>query len=117
MTHKIQIWDREQSLKGLDKDIWFGAYPQAKEKTLVLIDEVQVVFLDDLKSKGFVGTTDTEIVEAYLKKEDEDRKLAEEKAKEEEAKKKTLEDQVKELTEKLENTSNAMQELMLTMMN
>lgn len=59
------IWDRKEKLKGLDAEVWFKSYPQSKEKTLVLIDNTYVVFLEDLKNDGYIGTND-EIVRKYI---------------------------------------------------
>lgn len=74
------IWDRKEKLKGLDVEIWFKSYPQSREKTLVLIDDTYVVFLEDLKKDGYIGTDD-EMVKKYIediKKEKEEEQEKEE---------------------------------------
>lgn len=74
------IWDRKEKLKELDVDIWFKSYPQARQKTLVLIDNSYVVFLEDLKNDGYIGTDD-EIIRKYIediKKEKEEEQEKEE---------------------------------------
>ena len=74
------IWDRKEKLKGLDVEIWFKSYPQSREKTLVLIDDTYVVFLEDLKNDCYIGTDD-EIVKKYIediKKEKEEEQEKEE---------------------------------------
>ncbi|WP_101772316.1 hypothetical protein [Peptostreptococcus faecalis] len=95
---KIKIWDRKETLKGLDKEIWFDAYPASKDKTLVLIEDAEVVFLEDIKAEGFTGSTDIEIVENYLKDREEKQKEQQEQAEKEKEKEQQRE---KELEEKI----------------
>lgn len=79
----IQIWDRESSLNGIEKDVWLESYPRSKKDTLVLVDGGEVVFLEDLKGI-FSGSTDEEIVKSYLEKREKDREESEKKLKEKE---------------------------------
>lgn len=65
---KIEIWNRQEPLKGLEKEIWFEAYPQSKNKTLVLIDDAEVMFLED------INCTNEEEVKAYIEKRKEEEK-------------------------------------------
>lgn len=62
----IIVWDKNSDLKGISKDIWIKGYPQAISKTLALIDDVEVVFVEDLKAKGYTGATDIEVVQSYI---------------------------------------------------
>ncbi|SFE87523.1 hypothetical protein [Peptostreptococcus sp. D1] len=75
--HDIKIWDRVERLKGLDSSVWLNAYPQASTKTLVLVDDTSVYFLEDIKEQGFSGESDIEIVNAFLKKKDDESKANE----------------------------------------
>lgn len=75
--HNIKIWDRVEKLKGLEPNIWLNAYPQATTKTLVLVDDTSVYFLEDIKEQGFSGESDIEIVNAFLKKKDDESKANE----------------------------------------
>ena len=34
----IQIWDRESSLNGIEKDVWFESYPRSKKDTVVIVN-------------------------------------------------------------------------------
>ncbi|MDB8821765.1 hypothetical protein PN296_05965 [Peptostreptococcus anaerobius] len=77
----IKVWDKKEKLKGLDPQVWLEAYPRAKSDTLVLVDDTVVYFLEDIKSQGFTGATDTAVVEAFLNKKEEDRQKAEKEAK------------------------------------
>lgn len=75
--HNIKIWDRAEKLKGLEPNVWLNAYPQATTKTLVLVDDTSVYFLEDIKEQGFSGESDIEIVNAFLKKKDDESKANE----------------------------------------
>lgn len=75
--HNIKIWDRVEKLKGLEPNVWLNAYPQAITKTLVLVDDTSVYFLEDIKEQGFSGESDIEIVNAFLKKKDDESKANE----------------------------------------
>lgn len=125
---KIIIWDREESLKGIDKEVWFGSYPRSKSDTLVLVDDSIVYFLEDIKSlEGYTDGTDIEIVQRYV--DDEEKKRLEEEKKRsaeiereaEEIRRKELEAQelkekVREfdaLKEQLSAMKSVMDELML----
>ena len=77
---KIKIWDRKESMNGTSKEIWEKSYPESKYKTLVLVDS-EVFWLEDIKAQGFVGETDTAVVESFLAKREEDRLKAEKEAK------------------------------------
>lgn len=79
--YNIKIWDRKERLKGIEVNVWMDAYPRAKSDTLVLVDDVVVYFLEDIKNQGFTGATDTAVVEAFLNKQEEDRQKAEKEAK------------------------------------
>lgn len=70
--HNIKIWDRVEKLKGLEPNVWLNAYPQTATKTLVLVDDTSVYFLEDIKEQGITGNSDMEIVENYLKKLEEE---------------------------------------------
>lgn len=75
--YNIKIWDRVEKLKGLEPNVWLNAYPQAITKTLVLVDDTSVYFLEDIKEQGFSGESDIEIVNAFLKKKDDESKANE----------------------------------------
>lgn len=75
--YNIKIWDRAEKLKGLEPNVWLNAYPQATTKTLVLVDDTSVYFLEDIKEQGFSGESDIEIVNAFLKKKDDESKANE----------------------------------------
>lgn len=70
----IVIWNRVNKLKDLDPEVWFKAYPESQDKTLVLIDDSEVVFLEDLISKGYTGDSDEAIVQSLLDKRESDAK-------------------------------------------
>lgn len=72
MEKKIQIWDKKSNLKGFKKDIWFNEIPRSKYDTLVLVDNIQIYWLEDIKMQGITGNSDIEIVENYLKKLDDE---------------------------------------------
>ncbi len=92
----IKIWDKESNLKNLDKEVWFKSYPRSKTDTLVLVDNSDVYFLEDIKSQGFKGDSDIAIVEAFLKKQEEDRLKLEQEQKEKEQQEKTENEKLKE---------------------
>lgn len=114
----IKVWNGKDNLKGLDASVWLNSYPRAKDKTLVLVNDNEVLWLEDIKEQGFTGDTDVAVVESFLAKREEDRLKAEKEAKaqadhekseiekrvEEEANKVRLEYAVAvaELTEKIE---------------
>lgn len=75
--HNIKIWDRVEKLKGLEPNVWLNSYPQAALKTLVLVDNTTVYFLEDIKEQGFTGDTDSDVVNAFLKKKDDESKANE----------------------------------------
>ena len=116
----VIIWNKTDKLKNLDPEVWFNAYPQSKTKTLALIDESEVVFIEDLKDKGFTGDTDVAIVEAYIAKVQKD--IEEHKKHQlqiEEEEKKTLnkinslESENKTLKERVDTLSSTLEELIL----
>lgn len=63
---EVIIWNRSSKLKDLDPNVWFEAYPESKDKTLVLIDNTEVVFLEDLIAKGYSGDSDESIVRSFI---------------------------------------------------
>lgn len=98
---KIKIWDREESMNGIAKEIWEKSYPESKYKTLVLVDN-EVFWLEDIKTQGFTGDTDTAIVESFLAKREEDRARAEKEAQvQDEQKKSEIEKRVEEEANKV----------------
>ncbi|WP_101774010.1 hypothetical protein [Peptostreptococcus faecalis] len=98
----IIIWNKIEKLKDLDKEMWFKSYPIAKEKTLVLINNSEVVFIEDLKVEGFTGSTDIEIVENYLKDREEKQKQQQEQAEKEKEKEQQKEVEIERKIEELE---------------
>ncbi|MGP1487538.1 MAG: hypothetical protein ACTTIQ_06730 [Peptostreptococcus stomatis] len=88
MSSKIEIWDRKSDLNGIDKSVWLSSYPRAEKETLILIDGIEVVFLEDLK-KNFKGNTVEDIVKAYIEQSKKDNIEAEKRRKENEEKNKT----------------------------
>ncbi|WP_347161309.1 hypothetical protein [Peptostreptococcus anaerobius] len=98
---KIKIWDRKESMNGTSKEIWEKSYPESKYKTLVLVDS-EVFWLEDIKTQGFTGDTDTAIVESFLAKREEDRARAEKEAQvQDEQKKSEIEKRVEEEANKI----------------
>jgi hypothetical protein len=96
MSSKIEIWDRKSDLNGIDKSVWFSSYPRAEKETLILIDGIEVVFLEDLK-KIFKGNTTEDIVKAYIEQSKKDNIEAEKRRKENESKNKTELERVEQL--------------------
>ena len=96
MSSKIEIWDRKSDLNGIDKSVWLSSYPRAEKETLILIDGIEVVFLEDLK-KNFKGNTVEDIVKAYIEQSKKDNIEAEKKRKENESKNKTELERVEQL--------------------
>lgn len=96
MSSKIEIWDRKSDLNGIDKNVWFSSYPRAEKETLILIDGIEVVFLEDLK-KIFKGNTTEDIVKAYIEQSKKDNIEAEKRRKENESKNKTELERVEQL--------------------
>lgn len=96
MSSKIEIWDRKSDLNGIDKSVWLSSYPRAEKETLILIDGIEVVFLEDLK-KNFKGNTAEDIVKAYIEQSKKDNIEAEKRRKENEAKNKTELERVEQL--------------------
>lgn len=96
--YNIKIWDRAEKLKGLEPNVWLNSYPQAALKTLVLVDNTTVYFLEDIKEQGFTGDTDSDVVNAFLKHKEESKK--------QEKEQKTLEEIIAEKVNeaKLENS-------------
>lgn len=93
----IIIWDKETDLKGISKDIWLEGYPQAMSKTLALIDDKEVVFIEDLKEAGYTGNTDMNIIENYIN-----------------SKKNDVDLEIKKANERISTLSTALEELTLT---
>ncbi|WAW14608.1 hypothetical protein [Peptostreptococcus equinus] len=113
--NKIEIWDKERDLKEISKEIWLENYPEAKEKTLVLINDSLIVWLEDLKADGFSGETDTAVVETYLKKQAEI--IAEYEKKEQARKqleKEELEKKIVAQATRIDTLSSALEELTIT---
>ncbi len=96
MSSKIEIWDRKSDLNGIDKSVWLSSYPRAEKETLILIDGIEVVFLEDLK-KIFKGNTVEDIVKAYIEQSKKDNIEAEKRRKENESKNKTELERVEQL--------------------
>lgn len=96
MSSKIEIWDRKSDLNGIDKSVWLSSYPRAEKETLILIDGIEVVFLEDLK-KNFKGNTVEDIVKAYIEQSKKDNIEAEKRRKENESKNKTELERVEQL--------------------
>ena len=96
MSSKIEIWDRKSDLNGIDKSVWFSSYLRAEKETLILIDGIEVVFLEDLK-KIFKGNTTEDIVKAYIEQSKKDNIEAEKRRKENESKNKTELERVEQL--------------------
>lgn len=71
---EVIIWNRSSKLKDLDPNVWFEAYPESRDKTLVLIDDSEVVFLEDLIAKGYSGDSDESIVRSFLNTRSEESK-------------------------------------------
>lgn len=123
MSSKIEIWDRKSDLNGIDKSVWLSSYPRAEKETLILIDGIEVVFLEDLK-KNFKGNTVEDIVKAYIEQSKKDNIEAEKRRKEYEEKNKSEIEKIRleyataiaELTENVEKDklelSTAIVELM-----
>lgn len=98
----IKVWNKKEKLKGIDQQVWLEAYPRAKSDTLVLVDDSEVLWLEDIKSQGFVGDTDVVIVEAFLAKREEERAKAEKEAQvQAEQKKSEIEKRVEEEANKI----------------
>ena len=98
----IKVWNKKEKLKGIDQQVWLEAYPRAKSDTLVLVDDSEVLWLEDIKSQGFVGDTDVVIVEAFLAKREEERAKAEKEAQvQAEQKKSEIEKRVEEEVNKV----------------
>lgn len=118
ILHNIKIWDRVEKLKGLDKSVWLNAYPQAALKTLVLVDNTTVYFLEDIKEQGFTGESDIDIVKSFLAKIEEDMKKSDSEAQEQAEKKKSDLDILKEENEtlkaRIDTLSATVEELVLT---
>lgn len=117
MSSKIEIWDRKSDLNGIDKSVWLSSYPRAEKETLILIDGIEVVFLEDLK-KNFKGNTVEDIVKAYIEQSKKDNIEAEKRRKENESKNKTelerVEQLVKENVKKTEKNEGRLNTLSST---
>lgn len=97
---KIEIWNRKDKLKNLEKEVWFESYPQAKFKTLVLVDDSEVLFLEDINCKN------EEDVKQYI----EDRKKEEIKEKSEVE---LLKEKINEQEERITVLSDALNDMLL----
>jgi|SRR3712207_383414 len=119
--NKIQIWDKKENLKGLVPDVWLEAYPRANKDTLVLVDDVAVYFLEDIKAQGFTGDTDVATVEAFLAKREEERAKAEKEAQAQREQEKSATEIIEELKkenetlkDRVDTLSTTVEELVLT---
>lgn len=101
---KIQIWNRKDNLKGLSKEVWFEAYPEARDKILVLVDDVEVLFLED------INCANEEEVGKYLEKRKEEQEKNKEVGKSETE---LLKDKLKEQEERITALSNTLDEVIL----
>lgn len=114
----IKIWNRKDNLKGLDASVWLNSYPRAKDKTLVLVNDNEVLWLEDIKEQGFTGDTDTAIVESFLAKREEDRVKSEQEARAQAEKEKSEIERLKEenqtLKSRIDTLSTTVEELVLT---
>ncbi|WAW14737.1 hypothetical protein [Peptostreptococcus equinus] len=112
---KIEIWDKESELKGLSKEMWLENYPETESKTLVLVDDSLVLWLEDLKQEGYTGVNDKSVVEAYLTKQAEI--IAEYEKKEQARKqleKEELEKKIVAQATRIDTLSSALEELTIT---
>lgn len=77
------IWNKTDKLKDLEPKVWFNSYPQSKTKTLILIDDVYVIFAEDERKNLQLdeNSTDDDVAKAYIKKLEEENKRAEEEEK------------------------------------
>lgn len=62
----IQIWDKESTFRGFDKDMWFTLHPESQYKVLVYAEYVGICYLEDIKEMGYTGQTDIEIIQKYV---------------------------------------------------
>lgn len=113
----IKVWNKKEKLKGLDSQVWLEAYPRAKSDTLVLVDDSEVLWLEDIKLHGFTGDTDTAVVEAFLAKREEERAKAEKEAQVQAEQKKSeiekLKQENKSLKERIDILSETMETLVM----